>query len=225
MKAKIWLGLFILDAMLHLTTTVYPMHMLNLITKPLLMFLLGGYFVSVVGNSNNKIKYLVIAALIGSWFGDIFLMFQGNNPLFFIFGLGSFLLAHVAYISVFRKFKRSVNNRLSFVIIIVSIGYTAGLLYFLWPSLGEMTIPVLLYAFVLAVMGAVGVIQNLKLNNLIVFGVVLFVVSDSMIAYNKFAEAFSGSSFLIMLTYISAQYLLIQGLSSRIIKNQSLNSG
>jgi len=218
MKANNWLGLFLLDAILHLATTVYSMPALNLITKPLLMVLLGVYFVSKVGNQNNKLKYLVIAALVGSWFGDTFLMFQESNSMFFILGLGSFLLAHIAYISVFRKFERVINNGWSFVIIIISMCYTAGLLYLLWPGLAEMTIPVLLYAFVLTVMGAVGVIQNLKVNNLIIIGVVLFLISDSMVAYDKFVESFTSSRFLIMSSYISAQFLLIQGLSTRILK-------
>jgi len=206
----------VIDVILHLATTVYSLPILNLITKPLLMILLGGYFVSMVGNRNNELKYFVVAALTASWFGDTFLMFQDKNSVFFILGLGSFLLAHIAYISIFRKFERVIDNRLSFVIIIISISYSVGLLYLLWPGLAEMTIPVLLYAFVLIVMGAVGVIQHLKLNNLIVIGVILFIISDSLIAYSKFIEPILWSKSLIMSTYILAQFLIVKGLIQKI---------
>jgi len=221
MKTKYFLWLFILDAILHLVTTVYALPMLNLITKPLLMILLAGYFVSKVGNLNNKIKYVVIAALVGSWFGDTFLMFQERNSMFFIFGLGSFLLAHLAYIMAFYKFIGKSNQVALISISLFFSAYSLNLLLALWPGLNDMLVPVIVYAAVLTVMGITGVVRNYGISNLIVIGVVLFIISDSLIAYNKFVEPVIYSRFSIMLTYISAQFLLIKGLSARMIKTYS----
>lgn len=206
------------DALLHLLTTIYTIPILNLITKPLLMILLGGYFIALVGGVNTKLKVFLLIALVGSWFGDTFLMLQGTNPSFFIFGLGSFLLAHIAYILAFAKFDAALPTSGVIITSVLFFGYSILLSYVLWSGLGEMKIPVILYAFVLTMMGIYGVIKNLRISNLVVIGAILFILSDSMIAYDKFVEPFNSSRFLIMSTYISAQFLIIRGMSMRIGK-------
>ena len=217
MKSNHWLTLFIIDAILHLTTTIYSIPTLNLITKPLLMILLGGYFVVLVGNHNNKLRLIIILALIGSWFGDTFLMFQNSNPLFFMLGLGSFLLAHVAYIIAFNRYDNTVTKRGVYLITTLFIGYILVLANLLWPGLGEMKIPVIAYAIVITAMGVTGFIKNWKVNKLILIGVILFIISDSLIAYTKFVEPVGMSRLLIMSTYITAQFLIIKGFSQRIL--------
>ena len=216
MKSNHWLILFSADAILHLITTVYSIPTLNLITKPLLMILLAGYFVSLIGNADQKFKIIILLALLFSWFGDTFLMLQRDNPLFFILGLGSFLFAHIAYIVGFKKFNARAPISIQASVSIVFFLYTIALLYVLWDGLVDMKIPVVLYAIVLTIMGVVGVIKNYRVNNLIVVGVMLFIVSDSMIAYDKFVEPITSSRFLIMSSYILAQFLIIRGISDRI---------
>jgi uncharacterized membrane protein YhhN len=49
------------------------------------------------------------------------------------------------------------------------------------------------------------------LHKLILAGAILFVLSDSAIAVNKFGCHFSGSATLVMLAYLAAQYLIITG--------------
>ncbi len=218
MKTKGWLGLFFIDATLHLVTTVNTMPFISMITKPLLMVLLGGYFLSQFKSNSSQIKYWVIAALVGSWFGDTFLMFQGHSSLFFLLGLSSFLLAHLAYTFAFLKFENRPNKWVFIVISLLFFAYSVVLAYTVWPGLGAMKIPVLVYALVLTIMGITGVIKNYGANNMIVIGVVLFIISDSLIAYTKFAASVENSRFLIMLTYILAQFLIIKGLSKRMVK-------
>ena len=158
------------DALLHLLTTIYTIPILNLITKPLLMILLGGYFIALVGGVNNKLKVFLLIALVGSWFGDTFLMLQGTNPSFFIFGLGSFLLAHIAYILAFAKFDAALPTSGVIITSVLFFGYSLLLSYVLWSGLGEMKIPVILYAFVLTMMGIYGVVKNFRISNLVVIG-------------------------------------------------------
>jgi uncharacterized membrane protein YhhN len=76
-------------------------------------------------------------------------------------------------------------------------------------------IPVLAYSLVLATMSLsaqnlYGLIQN-KAYAWLVPGTVLFVISDSLIAFNKFGHPIPDASFLIMGTYILAQYLIYEG--------------
>lgn len=206
------------DALLHLATIVYSLPTLNIISKPLLMVFLMAYFVSLVGNHNNKLKLIIIIALVCSWFGDTFLMFQNNNPTFFILGLGAFLLTHIAYIFAFYKLPSKASLKFSVITSSVFLIYSIGLAYLLWPGLGSMKIPVVAYAIVLTAMGIYGIIKNIGASNLIMAGTILFIISDSLIAYTKFVEPLTNSSFFIMSTYITAQYLLVKGLSNRINK-------
>jgi uncharacterized membrane protein YhhN len=220
LKSIYWVLVFFADAALHLISIIYYIPTLSLITKPLLMIILAGYFMSVVGNNKTKIKVFVLLALLGSWLGDTFLMFDRENEMFFILGLSSFLLAHIAYIMVFGKFERTVNSLVSFAISALFISYSVFLTYLLWAGLGEMKIPVILYALVLTIMGITGVVKNLQINNWIVVGVVLFIASDSLLAYTKFVGPISASRFLIMITYMLAQFFIVRGISLRITSRQ-----
>ena len=75
---------------------------------------------------------------------------------------------------------------------------------------GELIVPVLIYAFVIAIMGLLGFISGFQSNNnFIILGSILFVISDSFIALNKFYFVSISSDFLqviIMLTYVIAQF-------------------
>ena len=86
----------------------------------------------------------------------------------------------------------------------------------LYPHLGDMLVPVLGYAAVLLSMallahkrrGATSAVSFILVSS----GAMFFVVSDALIAINKFALAVPGERMLVMSTYIVAQYLIIQGL-------------
>ena len=214
MKAKYWLFVLIIDAMLELATTVWSLPVLHLITKPLLMVLLAGYFLSIVNTQKGNLKYVLLLALFFSWLGDCFLIYK-EDTLFFMLGLGSFLLAHIAYIVSFIKFKKVITYPAITSLVVVFIIYTLVLMYVLWSGLGQMKIPVVIYAIVLTLMGITGVVHNIRVNILPVIGVVLFIISDSLIAYTKFVGPLYVSGLLIMATYIMAQFLIIQGLSKR----------
>ena len=181
------------------------------------MILLAGYFLSIVGAIKNSFAYVLGLALFFSWLGDCFLIFK-QDKLFFILGLAAFLVAHIAYIITFYKFKKVISSLTIFSIVAVFVFYTLMLMYMLWPELGEMLVPVILYAIVLTLMGITGVVRNLRVNKLPVIGVMLFVVSDSLIAYTKFVEPLYLGGFIIMSTYIVAQFLIVKGLSERFLK-------
>ena len=181
------------------------------------MILLAGYFISIVSKHITKLITLTLIALLCSWFGDTFLMFQENRPIFFILGLSSFLLAHIAYILIFYSFRGAVSKTMILIISLLFVSYSFALSYLLWHGLGDMKFPVIIYSLVLTFMGIVGVIKNLKVNNVIVIGVVLFIISDSLLAYTKFVDPIVSGKFLIMTTYILAQFLIIKGISQRIL--------
>lgn len=215
-KINYWLLLFAIDSMLELASQLFNWHPLSLFSKPLLMPLLIGYFVSASGANRSPLKKFVVLALVFSWVGDTVLMFQNINGMYFIIGLVAFLLAHVMYIVGFTKLKNSTTKVERLAIIVFFLAYSATLVIFLWPGLGNMKAPVMLYALVLTIMGVLGVIKSTTNHPYITFGVLFFVASDSILALNKFLIDVPFNGVLIMGTYIAAQWLIVAGVSKRI---------
>jgi uncharacterized membrane protein YhhN len=157
------------------------------------------------------------AGLFFSWIGDILLQFDRYNSLFFIAGLSSFLLTHICYIVYFIRIKGENASYLKErpVMLLAVLAYTIELLYILWPGLQGMKLPVTLYAGVISTMFASAAWKYEQIPNrpalLLIGGSFLFVVSDSILAVNKFLRPFPNSGILVMSTYVAAQWLIVQG--------------
>lgn len=182
-------------------------------------FLLPFLLLSVLLIENFPSKKIILAALTFSWVGDVILMFQDKGELYFIFGLVTFLLSHAIYIILFNKQQNSERdkNRLVFPIgICVILAYFSLMLFTLFPKLGPLKIPVVVYAVVITTMLFYAFKGSLNwkkpANNHILLGAIIFVSSDSILAFNKFYAPVPLSSFLIMGTYIVAQYLIVTGI-------------
>ncbi len=189
---------------------------LNVYSKPLLMPVLLMYFLASYQYRFSQRSMLVVMALVFSCAGDVSLM--GLTSTRFIIGLTCFLLAHVAYIVMFIRERSSDSShmRFSWKLLFPMVLYILGLMYFLIPGSGPMAAPVVIYGLTILVMwytaslrfGTRAAYQNWS----IILGAALFVISDSMIGINKFYLALPQSDFLIMLTYIGGQFLIINGL-------------
>jgi len=90
------------------------------------------------------------------------------------------------------------------------------MLSILIPKLGDLKIPVGIYAMTISLM----LIETIKgyfnwkndSKKYILIGAIFFVLSDSLLAFNKFYEAINNATFLIMITYIAAQYFIVKGI-------------
>ncbi len=168
---------------------------------------------------------LMFAGLFFSWAGDVLLELAQRNEDLFIAGLGCFLLAHVMYLTVFFITPgKNVILRNRFYLLIPVIIYGAVLIYYLYIDLAEMRLPVILYAIVILSMltGAINRLEKVKRASyyLVLTGAILFVISDSAIAVNKFSHHFEYSGIVIMSTYITAQFLIIIGYIKQFRENQ-----
>lgn len=173
-------------------------------TKPLLMPTLLAGFLFALPRIRSEIAVLGTIAITLSWLGDITLGSVGE--IWFLVGLGFFLLAHVAYVALFlRQLRTGPPNWWA----LVYAAWWVGLVVVLWPHLGNLLIPVAVYGLVLGAMGAIG----LSCNRWIAIGGALFVVSDSLLGLNRFHPEFELPlvHVLIMLTYIAAQGLIAYG--------------
>jgi len=213
MKAKlISLIIFLLAVIIQLLSQVFSWDMLSMVSKPVLMPALIAYFYYTV-KVKEKIAFYLVMALFFSWLGDVLLIFQNLDTLYFIIGLVSFLTAHVLYIIIFRKtnddFKPKTFTYATGFLLIVFGGL---LLMLLWPGLGEMKIPVTIYTLVIIVMGLAALFRKAEGSSLILIGAMLFITSDSLLAINKFNTPVLGANIWIMATYILAQYFIIAGM-------------
>jgi uncharacterized membrane protein YhhN len=151
-------------------------------------------------------KYLIVAGLLFSLAGDIFLMLPGDR---FIPGLVSFLIAHLFYIAAFTL---DGGYHPSLPAAIALLAYGSIMLRLLLPALGKMRLPVTVYMLVILLM--VWQASNRWINDwtnasLSAFaGACLFAVSDSLLAVNRFRRSFKSAQFLILTTYFAAQWLI-----------------
>ena len=186
--------------------------------KPLIMIWMAVYFLRF--RSKREITAPVLAAFFFSWVGDIFLMFSHLGEYFFYAGVGGFFLAQLNYIYVFTRFSengaRGYLER-NLIIGFLFIGYAAGIVYLLYPGLEGLMKPVIMvYALSLIGMSMMALNRNGRVNRnsflLVFLGSLLFVLSDSMIALDRFYTEIPFGGFWIMVTYIAAQYLIMRGL-------------
>lgn len=186
--------------------------------KPLIMIWIAVFFLLSARKSTFTIP--VLLAFFFSWVGDNFLMLSGKDELFFYAGVGGFFCAQLSYIYTFTRYSETGGK--GYVqknpwISVIFLAYLAGILVLLLPGLEGMKKPIIIiYAFSLVGMSIMALNRSGRVGvhsfRLVFFGSLLFVISDSMIAINKFFSAIPLAGFLIMITYISAQYLIMRGL-------------
>lgn len=164
--------------------------------------------------TSTSIRTLTLLALLFSLLGDVLLIFVEESPNYFTSGLVAFLFAHLLYILVFLKHRN--NSKKPFGFIIMMLMYAIGLFYFLRDGLGEMLVPVLIYMTVILTMSITAFLREGRViktsYHLVFLGAIFFIVSDSILAVNKFYEALPFANVLIMLTYALAQYFIVFGI-------------
>ncbi len=166
----------------------------------------------------QNLKALFIAQLF-SLIGDTILLFATRGEIYFIFGLVAFLIAQLSYsVLIFHDLKKTKPFDLLKIapFILLSI----MLLLLLKNQLGGLLIPVCIYASVITLMGSAATLRNSNKNSYltVLYGALFFISSDSFLAINKFYTPLPQAGFLIMFTYIIAQYLIADG----ILKNNEL---
>ena len=208
--------LYFLTGILYITLPVIPVSIPPLAVKALIIPVLIILFKVTVRNENTISNWLIFAALLFSWAGDVALGIKSHQEAMFILGLVCFLLTHVLYVIVFfRTPGRNLPPKRFFYSVIPVLLYGLVLLYILYHDLGEMKIPVIIYTSVILAMVTAAINRIEKINRTsfywVLIGAVLFLSSDSMLAIDKFSNPFPFASPLIMFTYIAGQYLIVMG--------------
>ena len=175
--------------------------------KPLTMVWIILIALQARNTASSVYKYLIVAGLLCSLLGDIFLMLPSDR---FIPGLLSFLVAHVFYIAAFTYGSAPHLNALWYAI--PFLVYGGAMLWILFPHLGRMKLPVLIYMLVILVMAWQASVRcretELAGSALAFFGALLFTASDSILALNRFRGRIEHAQFYILSTYFTAQWLI-----------------
>lgn len=164
----------------------------------------------------NHFHSLIITALAFSWAGDIMLQLTQFQESFFLMGLASFLVAQIIYMVAFMITPGKNILFFSKIYLFVPVVlYGWGILWLLSDGLGDMKLPVTVYTVVILSMLLAAINREKKVNRqsfLLVFaGAILFVLSDSMIAINRFSQSWELARIAIMSSYVTAQYLIALG--------------
>ena len=225
MSRNTWLVLFFVISAADIFAVASGNDDLRWFTKVFIAPLLIGYIISSVTLLKTRLHKWIIAALIFCWAGDILLMLEYKSSIFFMLGLICFLIAHICYIDFFHilRLNRQVKiNRLIFLAVAV---YYLALIIFLFPYLGAMKIPVIIYGAVISCMLAFALhmpyITFKGVGRSLMMGAVLFVASDTMLAINKFYKPFEFAGVAIMTTYCFAQLLIVLGAVSYIKRSSA----
>lgn len=197
----------------HLLILYFGFDTLHLIVKPMFMPVLMLMLYTSVKNRKDSFYRLMQFGLLLSWFGDIALMLDRDNPLYFIAGLSFFLLAHVGYTAAFVGSIRKSGKPFSWgkaAGVAAVFGIFTGLFFGhiqMQDKMDEMYVPVLAYTLVITAMGIAAAVRHGHADaadfKLIVVGAVLFILSDCVIAWNKFDDPFAHNQVLNMSLYLS----------------------
>lgn len=216
MRNSSFYKIYIAFSILYLIILLSGYERFDLFLKPILIPIIG---FGVYFHRKFPTKNTLLSGLILSWIGDVILLFTDLGEIYFILGLLSFLTAHIIYCVLFNKQRkvRKKQNRSLFIFgsILIAL-YLIGMVSFLMPFLGNLEIPVTIYASIISIMllfAFNGFLVWEKPGNLLIFlGAFFFIISDSILAINKFYAPIPKSSFFIMLTYLLAQYLIVIGI-------------
>jgi uncharacterized membrane protein YhhN len=227
MQTPIWMGAILILALIDWTVTAKHWVHARYATKPaVLLALLLWFWWASAAPARSPAAIWFAAGLFFSLLGDIFLMIPRS---WFLAGLGSFLLAHLAYITSLNQTSLPMN--LPFLILCLLVCAWSALYYRViraglarTPGSRRLRTGVLLYSLVITLMllSALSTLFRpawLTLNQgvgasaiLVSLGGVLFFTSDSILAYDRFIRPLRLGRLLIRITYHTGQTALAAGM-------------
>jgi len=151
----------------------------------------------------------LLLALLASLAGDVLLMLPGN---YFVPGLAAFLVAHLCYLALLRQGVGWFPSRRA-LLAVLAVG--AGMYAVLWPGLGGGVLPVAVAAYVVVIsLMAAQAMGRATLRGdagarWVAAGACIFMLSDALIAINKFVAPVPQSGLWILATYFCAQMLIV----------------
>lgn len=178
---------------------------LEYVAKPATTALLVAAAVALRPEDPTQRAWFVVA-LVLSLAGDVFLMLPRDA---FVLGLASFLLGHVAYIV---GLAREADDASALLAVPIAFAVVVGSRVVRAVDDRTLRGPIVLYMLVISAMACVAVSTG---DWRAAVGALVFMASDSMIAWNRFVSPFPYARVAVMSTYHVAQGLLVLSLLTR----------
>jgi len=217
---KFGITIYLLILMLHLFAQLLGYTSLQygskLVLLPLLMLF---FYVQPFFATAAKSKYLILLGLFGSFLGDAFLL----SEAYFIPGMIAFMTTHIFNILFFHplKSKMGESKMKLYVSIILLAAFCAFVYFFLKDAMGTLIYPILVYMILISTSALYTVRASLneKANKIADLfwtpGMLFFIASDAVLAFNKFywstQSPIDNIGLVTMATYGIAQMLLVKG--------------
>ncbi|WP_204127599.1 lysoplasmalogenase [Pseudomonas ogarae] len=197
-----WLILALMGAATYLYGLTVHATLLCLLVKPMPVLALLGWLHDAPPSDYRR---WISLGLIFSLVGDVLLAWPGD---LFVFGLGAFLLAHLAYLKAYL----SDCRRPALLPLALALGIGAVLLGILVSNgLGPLLVPVIVYGLAISAMlwralARLGTSVPKRSAWLAAAGALAFVFSDSLIGINRFVQPFHAAPYLIIVSYWLGQW-------------------
>lgn len=176
------------------------------VAKPATLVALIGVAVTLDPSVSGTIRAWMVVGLVLSLGGDVFLMLPER---WFVAGLGSFLLGHIAYVVALQLAPTSLALTLVGLAVVALCIATVGRRIVRGVGAGnqrEMVPPVIAYLVVISAMvvSAFGTGAPWA-----IVGAGLFYASDATLAWNRFLEQRRWGHLAVMVTYHLGQFGLV----------------
>lgn len=214
-KIGIWIFLLILFA--HCCFIFLELDRFRFYSKLLVIpFLLCLFLVNFKG-TKGKFYILPIVALFGSFAGDLLLAFDGAQ--YFLWGMLGFMVTHICNSIYFYSMHslQVTKSKIALLALLFLSIICSIVIFIIKDNAGSFFIPIIIYMILIAVMAILA--SNLadspiyKQTSIQYFipGAILFIMSDGLLAINKFNLQDPSLDIFVMLTYGLAQLFLVMG--------------
>jgi len=200
---KTWFYIFGAFAVLFIGLLSFEPYPGNFVIKAIPAISLAVLALITISGSRGK---LLFASLLFCAAADIALEVAAGK--YFVAGLGLFLIAHILFIVTFSRDFKFQKSKIPIIILLVV--YSKMMAFVLTPSLKEMAIPVYIYMAAIMLMGIFASLRASK-NDFTLYGAISFIVSDSVLAINKFMMPVVAVDYVVMITYYLALFLIVFG--------------
>ncbi|MGZ4601510.1 lysoplasmalogenase [Oryzihumus sp.] len=177
------------------------------VAKPLVMVLLAALALALGAGGTGTGRWLLAAIALGC-IGDVALL--RDNEARFLGGLAAFLLGHLAYVAAFASLGLDPRWALAGAAVVLLDLATAGRRILVSVARQDRTLGGAVAAYML-VIAAMTVTAWGTGRPLVALGAVVFVVSDTVLALDRFVRPRPGSRVLVMVTYHVGQLLMVLG--------------
>lgn len=155
-------------------------------------------------SGQSRDVWMIIGAFLFSIAGDWFLSNRHGDVMMFIAGIVLFFFAHMGYL-LFALQNGRINCTFTIVLL---VGYLLFFFLKLYPSIDNKMLMMATLVYLLISCFSLGAAMGIKAVPIIkwayVFGIIMVLFSDTIIAFKEFAN-FRPLSFLILPTYYLAQ--------------------